>query len=116
MPKAKKKIVWLIMHYEFFDDKHIDCLQFHVSSTKKRAEAFITAVSVDAHSWWQVHPYILDDPAFLEEGREVYYYSHRGTPLKAPPYKRALAAYRKYIASDWYRSIFAPDTAKPAVQ
>ncbi len=41
MAKPKRPIVWVIMHYEIMFDDHIDCLQFHVSSTRKMAETYI---------------------------------------------------------------------------
>jgi hypothetical protein len=91
------------MHYEFMglpNSPHLDSVQFHVSSTLKKAEKYMRIGSVAAHSWWQVHPHTLDADGgdWLYEGEEVYYYSHRGTPLKSAPVHRALAAFRKYVA------------------
>jgi hypothetical protein len=58
---------------------------------------------VDAHSWWQVYPFELDGTKF-DEGQEIYYYSRRGTRLKAAPQRRALSAFRKHVARhpEWW--------------
>jgi hypothetical protein len=54
----------------------VDSLQFHVSLSRSKAEEFMRSAWVDAHSWWQVHPHVVDTDDFAE-GDEVYYYSHR---------------------------------------
>src|ERR671930_91147 len=97
----RKRTVWVVMHYEIMgrpESPHVDCLQFHVSSTLAKAEAYIRAVWVDSYSWWQVYPYFIDHPFGLHEGDEVYVYSHRGARLKFPPVKRAIAAFQRYAA------------------
>lgn len=91
------QIVWVVMHYEIMgppENIRVDSVQFHVSSTLVEAEVYLRAMSVDSHSWWQVHPYIIDSNEF-DEGEEVYYYTHRGTQLKTAPVSRAIAAYRQ---------------------
>ena len=93
MPKRKQSTVWVIMHYEFMFEGRLDCLQFHVSLTLKKAEEYITRHGMMPYSWWQVHPHVVDDDG--QEGDEVYYYSHRGTKLKAAPYEQAKAAYER---------------------
>jgi hypothetical protein len=96
----RKRTVWLVMHYEIMgrpDAPEVDSLQFHVSSSLKKAEAYIRSVWVNAHSWWQVHPHVVDTADF-EEGEEVHYYSHRGTKLRTAPTKRAIIAFRRYSA------------------
>jgi hypothetical protein len=100
--KRKKRTVWVIMHYEFLrymggPKPYVDSVQFHVSSSLTKAEKYIRDTHVGAHSWWQVHAHGLDAEGYDErtEGNEVYYYSHRGTRLKSPPYKRAKAAFQK---------------------
>jgi hypothetical protein len=91
------------MHYEFMgspDVPQLDALQFHVSSSRKKAESYIRSCGVQSHSWWQVHPHTLDakgDDAFTD-GEEVYYYSFKGTPLKSAPTERAFAAFQKHAA------------------
>ena len=78
MPKRKRTTVWVIMHYEIMFEDHIDSLQFHVSSTRKKTEEYIDNGGMAPYSWWQIHPhqsdhdYKNDD----EEGVEGYYYSH----------------------------------------
>src|SRR5262249_519773 len=97
----RKQRVWVVMHYEIMgrpELPHIDCAQFHVSSTLLKAEAYIRAVSVDAHSWWQIHPHVVDHPLGSDEGDEIYFFSHRGTRLKSAPVQRAIAAYRRHAA------------------
>jgi hypothetical protein len=98
--KQTKPTIWVIMHYEFIglpQSPYIDSVQFHVSSSLKKAEKYIRDRVVDAHSWWQVHPHVLDADS-NDEGSEVHYYSHRGTPLKTPPMKRARASFLKHVA------------------
>ena len=99
MAKAKQ-VVWVIMHYEYMglaDMPWVDAIQFHVASTLVRAEKYIRGAGVSSHSWWQVHPHVVDgdDP---DEGDDVYYFSHRGTPLKSAPHARTLAAFRRHAA------------------
>jgi len=97
MSKEKPITVWVIMHYEIMFDDHIDGLQFHVSSTRMKAEQYINNSGIAPYSWWQLHPHRIDhDPkSDGEEGIEVYYYSHTGRPLKSAPQKQALAAYQR---------------------
>lgn len=88
---SKRKItVWLIMHYEFMFEGKLDCLQFHVSSTLKKAEAYVKKSRVMPYSWWQVHRYVVDDYA---DSDEVYYYSYLGRRLKKAPHDQALRAF-----------------------
>jgi hypothetical protein len=101
--KKHNRIVWVIMHYEFMgppDSPHIDSLQFHVSSSLTKAEKYVSESGVDAHSWWQVHPHVVDakGDARITEGDETFYYSYRGTRLKSAPIKRAKTAYAKHVA------------------
>jgi hypothetical protein len=105
LARNRKQTVWVVLHYEIMgapDSPRIDSLQFHVSSSLKKAERYIRSTGVDAHSWWQVHPYVLDGDG--DEGVEVHYYSHRGTPLKIAPMSRAFIAYAKHVARhpEWY--------------
>jgi hypothetical protein len=89
------------MHYEIIgrpESPQVDCMQFHVSSSLAKAEAYVRAVGVNSYSWWQVHPYIVDRSVGLEEGDEVYFYRHRGTRLNAAPVNRAIAAFQRYVA------------------
>ncbi len=86
----KKTIVWLVMHYEFMFEGKLDCLQFHVASTLKKAEIYVKKARVMPYSWWQVHPYVIDEYADCEE---VYYYSYRGKPLKKAPWIQARRAF-----------------------
>lgn len=97
MTKKNPVIVWVIMHYEIMFDDHIDCLQFHVSSTRKKAEEYIHKSGVAPYSWWQIHPHQIDHDFKndSEEGVEVYYYSHTGRLLKSAPQKQAFAAYQR---------------------
>jgi hypothetical protein len=97
---AKKKItVWVVMHYEYMFNEHIDSVQFHVSSSLKRAEKYISKTFVAPYSWWQIHPHLVDNDNWKdgEEGVEVHYYSHTGKPLRRPPFNRALAAWRRQL-------------------
>ncbi|WP_337174498.1 hypothetical protein [Paludisphaera sp.] len=97
MPR-RERIVWVVMHYEIMGPSHssrVDSVQFHVASSLEKAEAYIRSHWVESHSWWQVHPHVVDSDE-SDEGDEVHYYSHRGTRLKAAPIKRAVAAYQKY--------------------
>ena len=96
----RKSIVWVVMHYEIMglpESPRIDSLQFHVSSSLNKAEQYIRNLDVDSHSWWQVHPHEVDSDDF-DDGEKVYYYSYRGTPLKAAPKSRAVAAFRGHCA------------------
>ena len=108
--QLRKQTVWVVMHYEYIGlpgCPSLDALQCHVSSSRRQAEAYIFRGCVDAHSWWQLHPYVLDaEDGWLDEGNEAYYYSYRGKPLKSAPHKRALAAFRKHVARnpEIYRS------------
>jgi hypothetical protein len=104
-----KRTVWVVMHYEYIglpECPHVDALQFHVSSSKRKAEAYIRRVIVDAHSWWQLHPHGIDSQDYLMEGDEVYYYSYRGAHLRSAPHKRALTAFQKHVDRnpEFYRS------------
>ena len=88
------------MHYEFMglpDSPRVDSVQFHVSSSLRKAEGYIRKHHVDSHSWWQVHPHVIDTADF-DEGVEVYFYSYRGAPLKTAPTRQALAAFKKHVA------------------
>ncbi len=94
----QKQTVWVVMHYEIMgppDSPWPDSVQFHVSSSLEKAEEYIRSSNVAAHSWWQVHPHVLDstDP---DEGDKVHHYSHQGAPLTAAPTPQAIAAYRAY--------------------
>jgi hypothetical protein len=94
--RKKQKTVWVVMHYEIMGIPgalHVDCLQSHVSSTRKKAEKFIRDMWVYPFSWWQIHPHVVDCDDWLSEGEEVYYYSHRGTPVRSAPVKRAEKAF-----------------------
>ncbi len=102
------------MHYEFMGlPPHIDSVQFHVASSLKKAEKYIRSHGVEAHSWWQVHPHVLDleGEATLSEGEEAYYYSNRGTQLKSAPTKRAAQAFQKHMARypEFYSSVRSTD-------
>ena len=97
--KGSKQVIWVVMHYEIMgpsDSRYVDSVQFHVSSSLKKAEKFIRGRGVDSHSWWQIHPHVLD--THEDEGNEVHYYSHRGTPLKSAPMSRAFAAFARHVA------------------
>ncbi len=78
------------MHYEFMLEGTLDCLQFHVSSTLKKAEAYVKKSVVMPYSWWQVHPYVVDEHC---EGDEVYYYNYQGKRLKKKPWTQARRAF-----------------------
>lgn len=96
----RKPIVWVVMHYEIMglpESFYVDSVQSHVSSSLEKAEEYLRVMHVDAHSWWQVHPHTIDSTDFPER-YEVYFYSHRGTRLRAAPWRRAVAAYRKRAA------------------
>src|SRR5262245_15489714 len=95
----RKRTVWVVMHYEIIGlpkAPQVDALQFHVSSSLAKAESYIRRGWVDAHSWWQVHPHVVDskDP---DEGEKVYYYTRRGRRLKAAPMKQAIAAFHRHV-------------------
>ena len=92
----RRKTVWVVMHYEYIrwgGILLIDGVQFHVSSSLQMAEEYVRGVWVYPFSWWQVYPYILDDDDTGTEGETVFYYSHKGTPLRAAPLKRAEKAF-----------------------
>src|SRR5262245_45189133 len=94
--KKERSTVWVVMHYEYSRLKGVilvDCLQFHVSSTRRKAEKYIRDSLVASYSWWQIHPHVVDCNDWMSEGEEVYYYSHKGTPLRSPPFKRAEKAF-----------------------
>jgi hypothetical protein len=104
----RQRIVWVVMHYEIMglpDSPRVDSVQFHMSSSLNKAEEYIHSVHVDWHSWWQVHPHVIDAPDY-DEGEKVYYYSHRGTRLRSAPILRAITAFRKHTARhpDFYPS------------
>src|SRR5262245_8297447 len=89
------------MHYEILgqpESTYIDSIQFHVSSSLKKAEKYIRSSIVDAHSWWQVHPHMLDANGEEVDGDQVYYYSYRGARLKSAPISRAMRAFAKHVA------------------
>jgi hypothetical protein len=92
------------MHYEIFgvEPTVADCLQAHVSSSLRRAEAYIRDVYVSPFSWWQIHPYVVDNPkdGWLDEGAEVHYYSHRGKRLRSAPWQQAIKAWQRTNSSD----------------
>ncbi len=94
----KKATVWVIMHYEILQVNPftiVDSVQFHVASSRKKAEEHMRQSWVEPYSWWQVHPYVVDFEDCLHEGEEVYYYSHRGKPLRSAPCKQAIKAYER---------------------
>ena len=94
----RKRTVWVVMHYEIMglpDQPRVDSVQFHVASSLGKAEEYVRRSHVASYSWWQVHPHVVDT-ADVDEGEEVYYYSHRGTRLKMAPTKRSIAAFRRY--------------------
>ena len=96
----RARTVWVVMHYEIMGlprSTHVDSVQFHVSSSPENAEAYVRGVRVASHSWWQVHPHVIDS-AGVGEGDEVSYYSHRGARLRAAPTKRAIFAFLKHAA------------------
>jgi hypothetical protein len=96
----RKRTVWVVIHYEIMgvpDAPWVDSIQLHVSSSLGKAEEYIRSVRVDAHSWWQIHPHMIDSVDF-DEGKAVYYYSQRGTRLKAAPTRRAITAFRRHAA------------------
>ena len=96
----RQRIVWVVMHYEVMglaDSPWVDSVQFHVSSSLEKAEAYIRRGRTAPYSWWQVHPHRVDS-ADVGEGGEVYHYSYRGVRLKSAPAKRAMTAYRKHAA------------------
>lgn len=96
----RKRTVWVVMHYEIMghpESPRVDSVQFHVSSSLEKAEEYIRGVRTDPHSWWQVHPHVVDSADF-GEGDEAHYYSHRGTRLNAAPTRRSITAYRKQAA------------------
>lgn len=102
----RKLTVWVVMHYEIMglpESPRVDSIQFHVSSSLERAEQYVRTMSTDAHGWWQVHPHLVDCTEG-GEGNEVYYYSHRGTRLRAAPTRRAITAFRKHAARhpEWW--------------
>ena len=83
----KKQTVWVVVHYKFMGVEpcvRIDSVQFHISSSRRKAETYIREGWVVSWSWWQVHPHVLDAKPGEVEGEEVYYYSHRGTLLAQP--------------------------------
>jgi hypothetical protein len=92
------------MHYEIFglEPTVVDCLQSHVSSSLRRAEAYIRDVSASSFSWWQVHPYVVDNlkAGWLDEGEEVHYYSYRGKKLRSAPWQPAIKAWQQTPVSD----------------
>jgi hypothetical protein len=103
-----KQTVWVVMHYEIMglpEWPRVDSVQFHVASTRRRAENYLRRSRACAHSWWQVHPHVVDCTEG-GEGGEVYYYSHRATPLKCAPTRRAIKAFRKHADRhpQWYAS------------
>lgn len=102
----RTRTVWVVMHYEIMglpESPRVDSVQFHVSSTLEKAEAYIRGTRTDAHSWWQVHPHDID-PDNLGEGGEVHYYSHRGARLRAAPTRRSISAFQKHAARhpEWW--------------
>jgi hypothetical protein len=72
----------------------VDCVQFHVSSSLKKAEEYIRSIIVFPYSWWQIYPHVVDDSAGTD-GETVFYYSHKGTPLRSAPFKRAEKAFKR---------------------
>lgn len=96
MAKKNSVTVWVIMHYEIFENQ-IDCIQFHVASSLKKAEAYFRVMHVASYSWWQVHPHVIDHDTKHDgrEGEEIYYYSYRGTRLKKAPFKQTRAAFER---------------------
>ena len=93
--RKKKPFVWVVMHYEIMWGERIDSVQFHVASSRRAAEKYISRTGVEPYSWWQVHPYEVDEDHFWDAEEATYYYSHTGRPLPATPVRRALNAYRR---------------------
>ena len=96
MAAQKQKTVWVVMHYEIMGaEPHVvvDCVQFHVSSTLKKAEQYIRGRWVYPFSWWQVHPLIVDTDG--DESNEVQFFGHRGKPLRKAPTQQAIRAYKQ---------------------
>ena len=85
------------MHYEIMFDEHVDCLQFHVSSSLRAAEKYISDCRVAPYSWWQIHSHVVDHDRvhWCDEGKAVHYYRHTGKPLTSAPIRRAISAYRR---------------------
>ncbi|HQR42179.1 MAG TPA: hypothetical protein PLX97_05830 [Gemmatales bacterium] len=100
MPKGQHVTVWVIMHYEYFYDGQIDCLQFHVSSTLKKAEAYMRRLYMAPYSWWQVHSYVIDNDHEKDwDDEQVHFYNNRGKSLKKAPHKQAMRAFEKANAA-----------------
>ncbi len=102
MAKRRRVTVWVVMHYEILHGEVVDSVQFHVSSSLRRAEEYILKTYVVPWSWWQVHPHLVDHDCDRDgdEGDEVYYYSHTGKSLKQAPVRRAISAFRRARAKE----------------
>jgi hypothetical protein len=101
---AKKQAsVWVVVHCEYVDtdpNVFVDCLVCHVLSSRQRAEVYIRNwLGATPWSWWELREFVVDskehDPH--EAASEVLFYSHRGTPLRRAPFKRARAAYDREL-------------------
>ena len=44
------------------------------------------------YSWWKVQQFGVNENN--DEG-QVFYYNHKGTPIKSPPFKKAMIAFTK---------------------
>lgn len=112
-PKRQPTTVYVIMHYEYFEGGFIDCLQFHVSSSLKKAEAYFKVMRINDYSWWQVHPHVVDhNPRESWEGEEVYYYSYRGKRLRQAPHKQAMKAWEKEFRTRQSSGLYDHTTTK----
>jgi hypothetical protein len=89
--------VYILLHHEIFQHGKsylADPMVFYVLSSLRKALEAIKKSSVESYSWWEIQEQVLDDP----DGNwpeHVGYYGRRGGKLSRPPYKKAVAMYKK---------------------
>jgi hypothetical protein len=100
----KQATAWVLVHCEYMGTGpciYVDSLVSHVSSSRRRAEAYVRDVHVDPYSWWELREFVVDCKDHDRDGaahvEEVLFYSHRGTPLRRAPFKRARTAYDREL-------------------
>jgi hypothetical protein len=93
---SRKRTVFLVLHYEIMmhgsDIYWPDDIVSYVASSLAKALRYIKRVSVEEYSWWKIEEQAVDG---MDNPVHIGWYGRRGGKLKAAPYEKAIAAYKK---------------------
>jgi hypothetical protein len=92
----RKRTVFLVLHHEIMlrgqDCYFADEVVFYVASSLERAIQYIKRVSVEEYSWWEIEQLAVDS---MDDPIRVGWYGRRGGRLKAAPFDKSLAAFKR---------------------